>query len=444
MKNKIMDRQNGAVSLVVVFSLVALLGILGLAIDAGLGYMIRTRLDAAVDGAAIAAGETVTRGSNQSQQIANATQAANAFFAANYPTGFLGSTASLSNPSIVFNNGTVTIDIAATAKVVPTFMQLFGFNILNVSSSAETVRKDLDMAFVVDTTGSLNSSGVPAAVRSSAINFLSNFDVTNDRVALMHFAYGTIADQPFNGNARGFDRTTMTKDINAYSFSGSTNSVEAMWNARNQLNTVITQPSSLRVIVFFSDGAPNSFSSLFPAVNAACGKNAGTVTSPDTGTWSKPASGLYTINAQQTQMSGCYDSNVNNVITAMPRWYNAHNVNEQILPVWPVTSPRAVPNGTPTNANVNRAARNLLEGMAEQARKDGTYVFTLGYGPYLTSATGPDGEPGANVLKCMANTPDSNCYKASEPVGVYCYAATTADLKPCFSQIASQILRITK
>jgi hypothetical protein len=300
------------------------------------------------------------------------------------------------------------------------------------------------MAFVVDTTGSLNSSGVPAAVRASAVNFLSNFDVTNDRVALMHFAFGTIVDEPFNGNARGFDRAAMTKDIKAYDFSGSTNSVEGMWNARHQLNTVITQPSSLRVIVFFSDGAPNSFSALFPAINMACGKTPGTVSSPDSGKWSDPATGLYTIDAQQNQMPGCYSGKVTDVITALPKWYNAHNANEQILPVWPVTSPRPVPDGTPTNGNVNRAARNLLEGMAEQARNDGTYVFTLGYGPYLTAKSGPDNEPGSNVLKCMANTPDSSCYKPSEPVGVYCYAATTSDLKPCFSQIASQILRITK
>ncbi|HTJ92915.1 MAG TPA: pilus assembly protein TadG-related protein, partial [Pararobbsia sp.] len=93
MKTRTIQSQKGSVSIVVVLSLMALLGILGLAIDAGMGYMIRTRLDAAVDGAAIAAGQTVTRGNNESEQISNATQAARAFFAANYPAGFLGSTA---------------------------------------------------------------------------------------------------------------------------------------------------------------------------------------------------------------------------------------------------------------------------------------------------------------------------------------------------------------
>ncbi|WCM24247.1 VWA domain-containing protein [Paraburkholderia bryophila] len=437
-------RQRGSISVIVAVSLIALIGILGLAVDSGLGYMIKARLDAATDGAVIAAGEAVTRGNNQTQQTANAQQAASAFFAANYPVGFLGSTVTAGTPSIVFNAGTVTIGMTAQASVPVTFMQTLGFRILNVSSSSQAIRKTLDMAFVIDTTGSLNVSGVPAAVRANAIAFLNNFDVTNDRVALMHFAYGTLVDVPFNGNTRGFNRTLMTTDINAYTFGGSTNSAEAVWNARNQLNTVITQPSSLRVIVFFSDGAPNSFASYFTTNQSSCSNTPATLASPDT---AGTMTGLYNMNAlSQALNSPCYQSNATRLVTAMPKWYNAHNVNEQIFPIWPVTTPRAVPNGNITYVNVNRASRNLLEAMAAQARIEGTYVFTLGYGPELVQPEGPDNELGSDVLKCMANTPDSlaRCYNPAQPVGVYCYAATPNDLKPCFTQLASQILRISK
>ncbi|RAS34606.1 TadE/TadG family type IV pilus assembly protein [Paraburkholderia bryophila] len=437
-------RQRGSISVIVAVSLIALIGILGLAVDSGLGYMIKARLDAATDGAVIAAGEAVTRGNNQTQQTANAQQAASAFFAANYPVGFLGSTVTAGTPSIVFNAGTVTIGMTAQASVPVTFMQTLGFRILNVSASSQAIRKTLDMAFVIDTTGSLNVSGVPAAVRANAIAFLNNFDVTNDRVALMHFAYGTVVDVPFNGNTRGFNRTLMTTDINAYTFGGSTNSAEAVWNARNQLNTVITQPSSLRVIVFFSDGAPNSFASYFTTNQSSCSNTPATLASPDT---AGTMTGLYNMNAlSQALNSPCYQSNATRLVTAMPKWYNAHNVNEQIFPIWPVTTPRAVPNGNITYVNVNRASRNLLEAMAAQARIEGTYVFTLGYGPELVQPEGPDNELGSDVLKCMANTPDSlaRCYNPAQPVGVYCYAATPNDLKPCFTQLASQILRISK
>jgi hypothetical protein len=441
-------RQRGSVSIIVAVSLIALLGILGLAVDSGLGYMIKARLDAATDGAVIAAGEAVTRGSNQTEQTNNALQAATAFFAANYPAGFLGSSVTAGTPSIVFNAGTVTIGMTAQASVPVSLMKILGFNVLNVSATSQAIRKTLDMAFVIDNTGSLNDPGVPAAVRSNAVAFLNNFDVTNDRVALMHFAYGTVIDVPFKGNARGFDRATMTADINKYTFAGSTNSAEALWNARNQLNTVITQPSSLRVIVFFSDGAPNSFSSYITTnKSGSCDANATTIASDDARIGH--VSGLYSLSALNQQLkSPCYTANNDStrLITAMPPWYNAHDKNEQIFPIWPVSAPRVVSTGDPTYVNVNRVSRNLLEAMAAAARAEGTYVFTLGYGDKLVQPAGPDNEIGQDVLKCMANTADSlsRCYNPKQPVGVYCYAATPADLKPCFSQLASQILRISK
>lgn len=156
-------RQRGSVSIIVAVSLIALLGILGLVVDSGLGYMIKARLDAATDGAVIAAGEAVTRGNNQTEQTNNAQQAATAFFAANYPVGFLGSSVTAGTPSIVFNAGTVTIGMTAQASVPVTFTKVLGFNVLNVSATSQSIRKTLDMAFVIDNTQSLNTSGVPAA-----------------------------------------------------------------------------------------------------------------------------------------------------------------------------------------------------------------------------------------------------------------------------------------
>ena len=57
-----------------------------------------------------------------------------------------------------------------------------------------------------------------------------------------------------------------------------------------------------------------------------------------------------------------------------------------------------------------------------------------------------DNETGEAVLKCMANVADgpSRCYNAAKPAGMYCYAATEADLTPCFTKLASAILRISK
>ncbi|MGF6778571.1 vWA domain-containing protein [Paraburkholderia sp. GAS334] len=438
-------RQQGSISMLVVISLIAVIAVLGLAIDSGFGYMIRTRLDAAADGAALAAGHAVTRGNTPAEQTTNAQQAAAAFFTANYPTNFLGSTATMNTPSIVFNAGTVTIDVQAQAQVPVSFMQLFGFRILNVSTHSQTIRKDLDMAFIVDVTGSMTTMpGEPAAVRANAISFLNNFDISNDRVALMHFAYGTIVDVPYKADSsRGFDRPGMTQAINHFSFKGSTNSSEAFWNARTQMDQLVN-PSSLRVIVFFSDGAPNSFASQFANKVAACNNMVGTVVSGD-GQSGTPT-GFYRDD-QISQSVGwpCSVGNVsNNFIKQLPAFYNAHNPNDQTFPIV-TNSPRVVTNAV-TYTNINRASRNLLEAMAENARANKIYVFTLGLGLELTQPAGPDNELGQDVLKCMANTSDApaRCYNAQEPVGVYCHAATPADLKPCYSQLASAILRIAK
>lgn len=443
-------RQQGAVSILVAFSLVALLAVLGLAIDSGLGYMIRARLDAATDGAAIAAGQAVTRGSTQTAQQASAQQAANAFFAANYPAGFLGSIATLATPSITFNQGTVTISLSAQAQVPVTFMQLFGFHLLQVSTTSQAVRRDLDMSLIIDTTGSMATDPtVPPAVRSAAITFLQQFDQLADRVSLLHFAYGTVVDQPFNGNNRGFNLTAMTNSINGFNFSGSTNSAEAYWNALDQLDDVITQPSSLRVIVFFSDGAPNSFASVFGAnaLNTNCSTIPGTVITGDTKNGPPPAAFYYDNVQSQKYASPCYQSNAANAISQLPQWYNAHTtswLNTTTIPI--ITNTPRVVTSTVNYANVNNASRNIAEAMANLARSQGTYVYAIGRGSELLQPEGANGEIGQDVLKCMANTPDSlpRCYNPAQPVGVYCQALTAADLTPCFSKLASEILRISK
>jgi Flp pilus assembly protein TadB len=54
------QKQRGAVSIIVAASIVLLIGVIGLAVDAGMGYMVKAKLDAATDAAAIAAGEAVT------------------------------------------------------------------------------------------------------------------------------------------------------------------------------------------------------------------------------------------------------------------------------------------------------------------------------------------------------------------------------------------------
>lgn len=440
----------------VALSLSALIGAVGLALDAGLSYTVKAKLNAATDSASLAAARAVATGDNLDAQIANAKAAAKRFFDVNYPANYMLAHATMNEPSVVSDgHGKFTIDVSASATMPVSLLGALGAGPLAPAVGSQTVRKDLDMVLVLDTSGSLSDEA--SSVRSSATTFLKQFNVDQDRVGLLHFAYGAVIDDPIRPLQRGFDRTSMTNHINAYRFAGSTASPEGMWNARDQINGIsLADRSSLRVIVFFSDGSPNSFGSYLDFKTPSDCTQPGTITTDDDG--SGTPGGLYRLDRTNSSLGGgCtpseqwFSTALKDKVTALPDWYNAHNPvnrrNDPLLREYPIvtSAPRVVTNVV-NYTNVNRAARNLVEAMASKSRDEGIYVFTLGLGAQLKSGTGVDNEKGEDTLKCMANSVDSpsRCFNAAKPVGVYCYAATESDLTPCFSKLASAILRITK
>ncbi|MGV8869103.1 MAG: VWA domain-containing protein [Janthinobacterium svalbardensis] len=446
-------RQSGQVLIMVALSAVVLIASAGLAIDSALGYFVKAKLNAAVDSASLAAARGVTLGDTQAAQAANARQSAKEFFDINYPDKFLLSTPVLNPVGVNFDKGTVTIDVSASASLPVSLMGILGFKTLNVAAAAQTIRKDLDMVLVMDTSGSL--SGNATAVRAAGKSFLNKFNSTVDRVGLLHFASEAQIDVPIKQVNRGFDRTSMTmKDgkIDKFTFVGGTNSSAGMFEARKQLKEIQQiNRSSLRVIVFFSDGSPAAFSSYFPNSGSKCMTAGGLATYPTL--QSSPLVGLYAMKETDNVQGGdCAASK----ITSIPPWYNAHNeyaqANDVALREFPIVTntPRVVTASIASAqvqwTNVHRASRNLVEAMAAKARQEGIFVFTLGMGASLITPEGPDNELGADLLRCLANTSDAptRCRKPAEPMGLYCYAATESDLSPCFTRLASAILRISK
>jgi Flp pilus assembly protein TadG len=444
-------RQSGQVLIMVALSAVVLIASAGLAIDSALGYFVKAKLNAAVDSASLAAARGVTTGNSEAEQRASARKSAKEFFDINYPDKFLLSTPTLNPVDVTFDKGTVTIDVSATASLPVSLMGILGFKTLNVAASAQTIRKDLDMVLVMDTSGSLVTNA--AAVRAAGKSFLNKFNSTADRVGLLHFARGAELDLGIKDDDRGFDRTAANNKIDGFTFVGGTNSPEGMWLARNQLKNIKQDKrSSLRVIVFFSDGAPTGLSSyFFPIASGNCRK-AGSVTTvsekPDS---SQQLFGLYRVDKASADLQPANNYCDAAGITAFPDWYNAHNDVDKTNEFPIVTkSPRVVTSSVATAqvrwTNVHRASRNLVEAIAAKARQEGIYIFTLGMGAALKAKEGPDNEVGEDLLRCLANAADAkaSCRKPTEPVGLYCFAATESDLSPCFTRLASAILRISK
>nr|WP_315592520.1 vWA domain-containing protein [uncultured Cupriavidus sp.] len=422
--------QRGQITMIAGVLMIGLLGVVGLGIDGGMAYVTKARLNAAVDSAAVAAARAVTNGTTQAEQTAAARQAATDFFAANFPDGYLRGTPTLNTTNVSFDQGKVTISVSANATMPLSLMKVLGFNNVAVAAASTAIRKDLDMIFVIDSSGSM--SPVWSTVRSNANSFLNQFSPSTDRVGLVHFSSGGVSDIAIRTSSRGFDRPTMQTTITSMSNGGNTNYAEGIWQARSQLNSIpTTSRSSLRVIVFFSDGQPNTLAADYPTKNGDC---IGGITSQ--GSY---VDGYFAIDKQDTMLNGgCNSISGNKAPTQMPAYYNAHNPTDTEFKIVG-SSPNTVTsstNGNSLGTNVSNAATNVPLAMASSLRDQGVYIFTLGL----------DGNGGfdADLLKNMANTSDATSYNKNQPSGIYCYAKTINDLRPCFSKLASEILRISQ
>jgi Flp pilus assembly protein TadG len=149
----------GNVAMIYALSMIPILAATGSAIDLSRGMVVKMRLGEALDSAALAVGGTL--GLTQSQMTTKAQQ----FLTANYPGNALGQISNLS----VSSSGQV-VTVSATATVQTAFMGLFGVNYLTVSESAEVTRdsKGLEVALVLDNTGSMAQSGKLSALKSAA------------------------------------------------------------------------------------------------------------------------------------------------------------------------------------------------------------------------------------------------------------------------------------
>src|SRR5580704_18998755 len=83
------SREKGIAVYLTAFFLLLMIPIVGLAIDGGYAFVIRTRLSAAADSAALAAGRGINLSGTQAQANTQATTQATAFFNANFPSGYM-------------------------------------------------------------------------------------------------------------------------------------------------------------------------------------------------------------------------------------------------------------------------------------------------------------------------------------------------------------------
>lgn len=149
--------------------LIPMVGAVGLAIDTGRGYLVKSKLSYAIDSAGLAAGQLSTS--------ADPTTEIQKYFDANFPQGYMGATVTGPTHSVSADGKVVTLN--ASASLDTTFMRVLGYNNLDISSTAEVSRstKPIDLVLAIDMSGSMDwSAGTGSrieAARSAATTLVN-------------------------------------------------------------------------------------------------------------------------------------------------------------------------------------------------------------------------------------------------------------------------------
>lgn len=270
-------------SVMVLFTLMLptlLIPIVGLAIDASICRLMQTKLQAAVDGAAIGTGRLLGTGVDEEM-------VAKEFIDANFRTdGSAGTFGSfnLIKTDVHYTPGiTKRIDINASADVPLLFMRILGKTKATVSAGGSATRTDTRVVFVIDRSGSMGP--VMEGAKDDAAGFVQKFTTGADELGLVIYdgsafvAYPqsnptwdpTITATSRGGPNTGFndplDANNMVAQINRIQSGGQTNTSDALWLAYIELQKAHLRDLAadghdyrMNSIVLMTDGLPQAVS----------------------------------------------------------------------------------------------------------------------------------------------------------------------------------------
>jgi hypothetical protein len=481
-------RERGFVTLIwTCMMLFIIMPAVGLAIDAGVMYVIKSKLQTAVDGAALGAARSLSRGQDIPSQQTSATDTAKRYFHANFPNHWMGVTP-VNDPTVTWPSAppaTAIINVQGDVDAPTWFMRIIGVNSLHFTVVGQATRRNVNLLLVVDRSTSLSDTGSCPTLSSDSQLFVQSFSNNRDRMGLLTFGtyYNLDVAPTFNF------QTTMSNKLALLQCSGFTNAAASFSSAYQALKGLNDQ-NALNVIVMFTDGIPNTITLgpyYSPAgvvaapmpIKGSCqlvgnppagysGVVAGDTAYGVTGgifqatnsTYPAPApfpADISLIGNLQYYKAGCsFPSNsvisgtstpfANDISYLPPTDSFGNGLDADVLggTGFPAATNHSgghiVANDRQT---IENAGINALDNAAQNARIDAAahnlpfIVYTIGLG----NAPG-----GVNdvLLERLANDPHSATHQAAYTDGLYMFSPDTAHLSSAFATIASDILRISK
>lgn len=177
----------GAVAVAFGLALPVLLCSTGVAVDASRGWLVKQRLSSALDASALAAASS----SSDEEEIQSMVED---FMAANYPDDRIGL---LVDVDATFDDEENLVTVTAQADVETMFMQLFGFNTLDVTAEVEVKRANrtnIELAMVLDVSGSMSGDRIDDLMEAAGdmvdIIVSDDQDTVYSKIAIAPYSMG--------------------------------------------------------------------------------------------------------------------------------------------------------------------------------------------------------------------------------------------------------------
>jgi Flp pilus assembly protein TadG len=476
----------------------------GLAIDVGMMYAVKTKLSAAADAAALAGARALGRaGSGGPTALATAS----AYFDSNMPQGYMLSTNISVTPSGPIASGHVqTIKVDAQADL-PMLFSRFLKGTQTIKVSATSSRQDVNLVLVLDRSGSMNVvvNGTTACAKmvSAAQDFTTQFVDGRDQLGLVVFGGSYSLAYPISSTFKS--GASINNVIGSIACGGNTGSAQAIYEAHKMLTT-LNQPGALNVIVFFTDGQPNGLTASWPIAKLATpvypnstGMNTGAVGSTVVQPWflgyaasncngGADVAGFIARNGEQqhgvraalapsisaegalVSASNCaFTGNENNVhqdVAYIPAtdfygnkttgyWDNVsatstHAAAQKLLiPTGPYANQVMLDHYAPGTCGLNVCGlfNNNIDLASMNAAEDAALAARNDVNiPITIFSIGLGGAadvfPG-DFLDHVANTQSSDLYDSARPSGKYVFVTGAGQLGAAFLEVASYVQRLT-
>ena len=332
MKQSVQRRgERGVVLILGVLSLGVIIPMVGISVDVGYLYASKARLQAAVDGASLAAARALNLGSSTAAQVSNAKQNAVNWFYSNFQPGNWATTNTVMTTSTVqvyddtTNPNLRHVDVTATTTVPTYFMKWLNFNSTTITSKGFASRRDAVIMMVLDRSGSMclglaqpcNNTGACGPMKTAAKLFTGQFAAGRDYIGMVSFSDGTFVHSPPVQNFRAVlgytdGSTTGAGAIDAIQCQGGTGTSEAISIGYNALYQRFL-PGAFNVLVVETDGLPNTMAMDMWDGTSFGFTSQGTVASPtgckDTNSKAKVSGGWATYASRRLWKTASYPMN---------------------------------------------------------------------------------------------------------------------------------------